>query len=769
MIRRTRLKKRACIFHPGQLIPAEGLVLALLLALATGARAQNSQFFFDPTGNLLADSSETGGLPQITGQPQMQVVIPGESASFSVGVADTSGVSYQWYFISTAIPGATSDSLLLTNVNMANEGSYFVTVSNASGSIASVLANLYIDSRGCGMPDSWQLQYFGNLNQPATGDYDGDGVSNLQEFLDGTNPTNAASVLYRITLVNDGGSVVASPNQPAYTKGQIVTLTATSTNSNPFHAWTGDVVTRSNSITVTMNTNFNLFAHFLPFTLIWTNPANVSAGDWNVASNWAPNLVPGSNESVVIGAGANVMENSNVDLVDFTLGNITGGATLSGSGQITIAGTGTWYGGSISGSGAIVVKPGASLTLVNSSTLSLANNRMLENAGSVLWVGGNFSLAGVLTNDPGGQIQFLNSASVNYGGGTARFDNAGTFIMASNAATTFAGVAFNDYGTVNFPGGTLTLAGGGFLASSLSVPAGSSVNFDGGILTSSSNLSLTGPGTLIVNGSEATLAGTVNVSGSNIFGPAGGVDFTGNYICTNNTILILGGSASFDGTGTVSPAVLNLSSGTLGGAQNITVGSAMTWLDGSMTGTGRTIIPPGVTLSISNSSFISMTSRTLDNAGTIIWNGAASMSVNGGVITNEPGALFQIQGPQSLSFAGGIPRAPTMPGPCTHHGRRHRQFCRGAGEQFQPGGHSGRHAGADSRRDEQRRDNRARRHCFEFGWSVHFHWRFFDHWRWQLYGEFRGGHSVGISQREWRQHVQRQRHRRAERQLHLHQ
>jgi hypothetical protein len=40
-----------------------------------------------------------------------------------------------------------------------------------------------------GMPDSWELQYFGNLNRTGSGDYDGDGVSDLGEYLNGTNPT----------------------------------------------------------------------------------------------------------------------------------------------------------------------------------------------------------------------------------------------------------------------------------------------------------------------------------------------------------------------------------------------------------------------------------------------------------------------------------------------------------------------------------------------------------------------------------------------------
>jgi hypothetical protein len=47
------------------------------------------------------------------------------------------------------------------------------------------------DSDNDGLPDPWEIEAFGNLSQNAQGDPDGDGLSNLEEFLGGTDPTLA--------------------------------------------------------------------------------------------------------------------------------------------------------------------------------------------------------------------------------------------------------------------------------------------------------------------------------------------------------------------------------------------------------------------------------------------------------------------------------------------------------------------------------------------------------------------------------------------------
>jgi hypothetical protein len=68
------------------------------------------------------------------------------------------------------------------------------------------------DADGDGLPDWWEIQYFGSINDPRAtpnADPDGDGFSNIQEYIAGTNPLNANSAL-RITSVdaNPGSAAI---------------------------------------------------------------------------------------------------------------------------------------------------------------------------------------------------------------------------------------------------------------------------------------------------------------------------------------------------------------------------------------------------------------------------------------------------------------------------------------------------------------------------------------------------------------------------------
>ena len=49
------------------------------------------------------------------------------------------------------------------------------------------------DSDSDGLPDEWELQHFGDFNQPADGDFDTDGLANLLEYAFGSSPSDSSS------------------------------------------------------------------------------------------------------------------------------------------------------------------------------------------------------------------------------------------------------------------------------------------------------------------------------------------------------------------------------------------------------------------------------------------------------------------------------------------------------------------------------------------------------------------------------------------------
>ena len=281
----------AKLLHP---VVATVCAVYLWFSVIAATQAQVMLNTYDASGNIAQRTSSAISPPQIIGQPQLQIVIPGEIASFSVLLADSSGCAYQWLFNGTNLPGQTSDALLILNTATSNQGPYSVVVTNNSGSVTSSVAQLYIDSNGNGLPDLWEMANFGNLNQNAAGDADGDGISNLQEFFDGTNPNSNVSARPRLNVLTDGGGLVAvNPFKLSYDPTDTVTLTATPFAPNSFIGWAGDANTPGNPLALLMNSSKTVQARFLRAT-----PAAGMVGWWRAESN-ALDII-GTNNGVLI-------------------------------------------------------------------------------------------------------------------------------------------------------------------------------------------------------------------------------------------------------------------------------------------------------------------------------------------------------------------------------------------------------------------------------------------------------------------------------------
>ncbi len=107
------------------------------------------------------------GAPTFTVQPQTQSMLAGLTASLSALAAGTTPLNYQWYYNGTVIPGAVNETLVLTNIQHSQAGSYTVTVTNSFGTstsqvaVVSVIGVLPSGLAGWWAGDSNTLDYIG--------------------------------------------------------------------------------------------------------------------------------------------------------------------------------------------------------------------------------------------------------------------------------------------------------------------------------------------------------------------------------------------------------------------------------------------------------------------------------------------------------------------------------------------------------------------------------------------------------------------------------
>jgi hypothetical protein len=87
--------------------------------------------------------------------------------------------------------------------------------------------------------------------------------------------------------------------------------------------------------------------------------------------------------------------------------------------------------------------------------------------------------------------------------------------------------------------------------------------------------------------------------------------------------------------------------GTLTGTGNVTVDGLLTWAGGAMSGLGHTLANGGMALSGGT-----LDRRTLDNAGTATWTAGNLSALNGAVLNNLDGALFDARSDASFTGTG---------------------------------------------------------------------------------------------------------------------
>lgn len=89
-------------------------------------------------------------------------------------------------------------------------GAYTITFTATDGFLSAsrsptITVNPAWDTDGDGMDDAWEMANFGTLDRDGTGDFDGDGIPDLAEYLNGTDPTSAQIAVAPV-ITPPGGS-----------------------------------------------------------------------------------------------------------------------------------------------------------------------------------------------------------------------------------------------------------------------------------------------------------------------------------------------------------------------------------------------------------------------------------------------------------------------------------------------------------------------------------------------------------------------------------
>lgn len=358
-------------------------------------------------------------------------------------------------------------------------------------------------------------------------------------------------------------------------------------------------------------------------TVSWIVDSNDS---WNYAPNWSSNpSLPGPGDDVLISqpgfdtitldsfSGPQAINSLVCDevlqitsaaelslaadsQVNGTLALTDG--TLSGAGNVTIAGTFAWN-GTLAAGGKTTLTSASTTTIGNLSTAILS--RILENSGIVnLTPSGSGQLKlvdGTFNNLAGGTFNYSDgtgsqTALVIASQGASAFNNAGTFNFSafrnSVPQTRTVAAPFNNSGLTNIYAGTLTLSGGGSNSGTINVYPEGNLFLTTALFTNSGvvNFNATNTGATLdtsffTNGATGhlnLLSGTLSLTGP-------GANF-GNFNVAQNATLTISSTtgaiaqagSSITGAGNVTLNTISNFSGTLNVTGSVTIAGAVSFL-----------------------------------------------------------------------------------------------------------------------------------------------------------------------------------------------
>ena len=350
----------------------------------------------------------------------------------------------------------------------------------------------------------------------------------------------------------------------------------------------GTTMNISGGGTVTLNTGktFNYQKIFLSGAYILgsdsltiSDSLLISTG--NIQGTGAVTLKPGgictvNNNSPTI--DKNFINNGTINM---TNGTISGNGTIYNNNLLNMSANATSCFMNIVNNGSIIkssVQPSQFLNgLINNpgATLNITGGSLTVNANS-----GTFALAGNINVSSGTFFQLGNSSTITFNF-TGNFSGAGSFVGSTTNVNFLAGSVYNITGSTTANSGTVTFNSGMTLSNLGSLGcSGGTINLQPGLIVSAigTNLSLTSGGTINFNSGQkfqfTSVSSNGTINGSDTIVVNGSMSISGGNYTGNGPINILSGSVTdINGNGISITKTFN-NSGT------------MNWVSSGITGSG---------------------------------------------------------------------------------------------------------------------------------------------------------------------------------------
>ena len=327
-------------------------------------------------------------------------------------------------------------------------------------------------------------------------------------------------------------------------------------------------------------------------TISWTGTFDHI--NWNQPGNWSTNTVPTATDDVTINTANTIQSNATQAVHNLTFSN----GTITGSGELDVGGAFHWMNGTLGNSKTIVSATG-SLTLDTSNNHQL--NGELDLNGPATWTFGNIGLNGgtidnastfTATAPASGFLSMFGDFS-----GVNAFNNqaAGSFVANGPGLVRIfnngSALPFINTGTTSVQSGTMQIDSGGMSTAGFSVATGATLAF----------------------ADSYTFAAGNSASGSGSF------QFTG-------------GTQTLSTDQTFPNLTLNNGAGTELGPGSLTVAGLFHWINGTLGGGTKTIVPATGSLTLDTSNNHQLNGE-LDLNGPATWT-FGNIGLDGGTIDN---------------------------------------------------------------------------------------------------------------------------------------